>query len=487
MADRLSAVLPNFKVYKIPVSAAEWDGWLQYTCARNGWKHTISPLVWRELVDRGGKGLYVGGLDEFVEYSHHYYGIEPATSAAVEAQIAAENNQTLQQICTEELQTVSKDHLVVCVTDAASSLAYHLLGHIASGKTFNCRPVELRLLDTEEARSQLEGVAMELMDMASPLVVGVVCTSSPEEAFENASVAFILGPVDHTPSTNATDGVHDGTPTDGKKSGGDVSASSHMVGGDVSASSHMVGGDLSASSHMVDVSASSHMVDAARTYIQYAQTMDRVSRKDVKILACGGYPNMAVALIARTASSLDQHNIIGASSLLEHKARSIVASKLNLSTHCVGHIAILGRAREQPAVDLSPCQVFKYPGAIMGPVSFSLPVDQCILDPLWIESFSSLLTSTSSTPPVMCEAASISELMSVWMEGAPDCKSVVVGPASSLPGVPEGVAFSLSATCSSGHWTPTLTTFPPHLLPHVQHQGAVLLQELQVVMDMMLK
>lgn len=406
----------------------------------------------------------MGGLDEFVEYGRHYYSIEPATTPAMEAQIAAENNQTLQQMCTEGQQTVSEDHLVVCVTCGSTSLSYHLFGHIASGKTFNHRPVELRLLDEEEARPQLEGVAMELMDMASPYLVGVVCTSSPEEAFANASVVFVLGPADHTPSTSPSGGgpadhtpstsIHNEIPPDGEKFGDKLGTSPHLLA-------------------------------AAHSYIKYAQAMDRVSRKDVKVLVCGEHTNVAVALIARTATSLDQRNIIGASTLLEQKARSIVASKLNLNANCVGHIAILGKARGQPAVDLSPCQVCQYPGAITGPPSFSLPVDQCILEPLWMQSLSSLLTTTPAA--VMCEAAGISKLMNVWMEGAPDWKSVVVSPACTLSGVPEGVAFSLSATCSSGYWTPTITAFPPHLLPNVQQQGITLQQELQVVMDMMLK
>lgn len=47
----------------------EWEGWLQNVCSENNWTHSKSPIVWRELVERGGKGLYVGGFNEFMEYA----------------------------------------------------------------------------------------------------------------------------------------------------------------------------------------------------------------------------------------------------------------------------------------------------------------------------------------------------------------------------------------------------------------------------------
>ncbi len=39
--------------------------WLKNTCNERGWSHSSSPLVWRELVDRGGKGILIGGANDF--------------------------------------------------------------------------------------------------------------------------------------------------------------------------------------------------------------------------------------------------------------------------------------------------------------------------------------------------------------------------------------------------------------------------------------
>lgn len=44
------------------------QGWLEATCKRNGWKHEVSPLVWRELVDQGGKGMLLGDFSDFMEH-----------------------------------------------------------------------------------------------------------------------------------------------------------------------------------------------------------------------------------------------------------------------------------------------------------------------------------------------------------------------------------------------------------------------------------
>ncbi|CAI9735662.1 ATP-dependent DNA helicase PIF1-like [Octopus vulgaris] len=49
--------------------------WLCEICEANGWKHEQSPIIWRELVDRGGKGVLIGGSNEFEEYAYGYYGV----------------------------------------------------------------------------------------------------------------------------------------------------------------------------------------------------------------------------------------------------------------------------------------------------------------------------------------------------------------------------------------------------------------------------
>ena len=68
----------------------EWPSWLQQQCSERGWSHASSPLVWRELVDRGGRGSYLGGLGEFQQHASKYYDIAPSTEEGVEREVKRE-------------------------------------------------------------------------------------------------------------------------------------------------------------------------------------------------------------------------------------------------------------------------------------------------------------------------------------------------------------------------------------------------------------
>ena len=60
-------------MHKIVLPSNKWEGGLSDTRSENGWMHKKSPIVWRELVDRGGKGMLVGGFNEFMEYANVSY------------------------------------------------------------------------------------------------------------------------------------------------------------------------------------------------------------------------------------------------------------------------------------------------------------------------------------------------------------------------------------------------------------------------------
>lgn len=39
--------------------------WLKEICSLREWSYNKFFLVWRELIDRGGKGVFIGGVNEF--------------------------------------------------------------------------------------------------------------------------------------------------------------------------------------------------------------------------------------------------------------------------------------------------------------------------------------------------------------------------------------------------------------------------------------
>jgi malate dehydrogenase len=82
----------------------------------------------------------------------------------------------------------------VTVTGAAGQIGYSLVFRIASGQLLGSeQPVDLRLLEIPQAMGALEGVAMELIDCAFPLLAGLDLHDDPGEAFDGVNVALLVG------------------------------------------------------------------------------------------------------------------------------------------------------------------------------------------------------------------------------------------------------------------------------------------------------
>jgi malate dehydrogenase len=82
----------------------------------------------------------------------------------------------------------------IAVTGAAGQISYSLLFRLIAGDLLGeDQPIVLHLLEVPEAIGALDGIAMELVDCASPLLHGVFCSSDPEAAFENVDLAFLVG------------------------------------------------------------------------------------------------------------------------------------------------------------------------------------------------------------------------------------------------------------------------------------------------------
>ncbi|MDO4687068.1 MAG: malate dehydrogenase [Corynebacterium sp.] len=82
----------------------------------------------------------------------------------------------------------------IVVTGAAGQIAYSLLWRIANGDVYGKDvPVSLELLEIPSALGATEGVAMELLDSAFPLLKGINITDKAEIAFDGANAAFLVG------------------------------------------------------------------------------------------------------------------------------------------------------------------------------------------------------------------------------------------------------------------------------------------------------
>jgi malate dehydrogenase len=82
----------------------------------------------------------------------------------------------------------------VTVTGAAGQIGYSLLFRIASGQLLGPdQLLDLRLLEIPQAMGALEGVAMELVDCAFPLLANLDLHDDPNEAFDGANIALLVG------------------------------------------------------------------------------------------------------------------------------------------------------------------------------------------------------------------------------------------------------------------------------------------------------
>ena len=87
-----------------------------------------------------------------------------------------------------------KSPVRVAVTGAAGQIGYSLVFRIARGDLLgDDQPVLLSLLEIPPAMGALEGVVMELMDCAFPLLAGVETADDPVRAFDGVNYALLVG------------------------------------------------------------------------------------------------------------------------------------------------------------------------------------------------------------------------------------------------------------------------------------------------------
>ena len=89
-----------------------------------------------------------------------------------------------------------KSPIKVAVTGAAGQIGYSLLFRIASGEMFGKdQPVALHLIEIQPALGALDGVVMELLDCAFPLVKSIVPTADLDEGFRDVNWALLVGSI----------------------------------------------------------------------------------------------------------------------------------------------------------------------------------------------------------------------------------------------------------------------------------------------------
>jgi len=89
-----------------------------------------------------------------------------------------------------------KSPIKIAVTGAAGQIGYALVFRIASGEMFGQdQPISLHLIEIPPALAALDGVVMELLDCAFPLLHSIVPTADLDEGFRDINWALLVGSV----------------------------------------------------------------------------------------------------------------------------------------------------------------------------------------------------------------------------------------------------------------------------------------------------
>lgn len=179
----------------------------------------------------------------------------------------------------------------VVVTGAAGQIAYSLLYQLAAGSVFGPnQPVNLRLLDIPVMMKVLDGVVMELQDLALPLLREVVPTADPAVAFKDVAAAFLVGAMP-------------------RKEG-------------------MERKDLLAAN--------------VEIFKVQGEALNKHARKDVKVLVVGNPANTNALICSHYAPSIPKENFTAMTRLDQNRAQAALAARLGVQVDKVKKVIIWG-------------------------------------------------------------------------------------------------------------------------------------------------
>lgn len=293
---------------------------------------------------------------------------------------------------------MSRAPVRVAVTGAAGQIGYSLLFRIASGDMLGKdQPVILQLLEIadEKAQKALKGVMMELDDCAFPLLAGMQAASDPMQGFKDADIALLVGARPRGPGMERKD-----------------------------------------------------LLEAnGKIFAPQGQALDKVARRDVKVLVVGNPANTNCLIAMKNAKSLKPSQFTAMMRLDHNRATSQIAQKIGQPNAAVKKVTVWGNhsATQYPDVFQAECD-----GKKVWPL---------INDQAWLEG--TFIPTVQKRGAAVIEARGLSSAASAanaavdhvrsWVLGTPPGDWVSMGvPADGSYGIAEGVLYGYPVTCRDG-------------------------------------
>ncbi|GJP46545.1 hypothetical protein CLOM_g5817 [Closterium sp. NIES-68] len=291
----------------------------------------------------------------------------------------------------------------VLVTGAAGQIGYALVPMIARGILLGPdQPVILHLLDIPPAESSLNGVRMELIDSAFPLIHGVVATTNVEEACKGVQVAIMVG----------------GFP---RKAG--------MERKDV-------------------------MSKNVSIYRDQASALEKFADKDCKVVVVANPANTNALILKEFAPKFPAKNITCLTRLDHNRALGQISERLGVPVANVKNTIIWGNHSSTQYPDVNHAVVVTPEG--------EKPVRELVKDDAWLDG--DFIKTVQQRGAAIIKARNLSSALSAassacdhirnWVKGTPEGSWVSMGVISDGSyDVPKDIIYSFPVTCKDGEWT----------------------------------
>lgn len=297
-----------------------------------------------------------------------------------------------------EFWWVEVHDLFRCVL-TAGQIGYAICPMIARGAALGPnQPVILHLLDIEPAKTALEGVRMELVDAAFPLLSGVVATTDPEVAFKDVDVAILVG----------------GFPRKAGMERKDVMAKNVAI------------------------------------YKAQASALERLASRDVRVVVVANPANTNAWVLKNHAPSIPAENITCLTRLDHNRALGQLAERSGVHISKVKNTIIWGNHSST-----------QYPDVNHATIDGS-PARSVIKDDEWlngefikvVQQRGAEIIKARGLSSALSAASSACDHVYNWMLGTAEGTWVSMGVMSDGSyGAPNDVMFSFPVTCANGKWS----------------------------------
>ncbi len=285
----------------------------------------------------------------------------------------------------------------VTVTGAAGQIGYSLVFRIASGQLLGPnQPVDLRLLEIPPAMGALEGVAMELIDCAFPLLAGLDLHDNPSEGFDGVNIALLVG------SRPRTKGME----------------------------------------------RAELLSENGKIFTTQGKALNERAASDVKVLVVGNPANTNCLIAMNNAQDVPRERFTSMMRLDHNRAVAQLANKAGASVSDISNMGVWGNHSPTMYPDLFHAEVKGVQAAAV--------VD----DQAWIENDflpnvgkrgAAIIEARGASSAASAASAAIDHVHD-WVAGTSEWVSMGVVSDGSYD-VPEGLISGFPCTCSNGEWS----------------------------------